>query len=94
MLQRLFSSDEILAALQGGGFEYARKSRGSHQSLVRRRLDGGHDVAVVPIGKREVPKGTLDAILKQANVGYDEFLSWAKVKRKGTRPPTSNPQSS
>jgi len=83
--QRLFSSDEIIAALQRGGFELARKKGGSHQAFTRQRPDGGHDVAVIPIGKREVPRGTLSAILKAAHVDFDEFLTWAKVKRKESR---------
>jgi len=82
---RLLSSDEIIAALQRGGFELARKTSGGHQTLKRRRPDGGHDVTVVPAGKREVPRGTLKSILELANVDDDEFLAWARVKKKGSR---------
>lgn len=84
--RRLFSSEEIVNALLRGGFELARKSkRGSHQSLKRQRSDGRHDVTVVPLGRKEVPKGTFDSILEQANVDYDDFLVWAGVKRKGRK---------
>ena len=79
---RLFSSDEIIAALQRGGFKQARTSKGSHATFKRRRPDGTHDVTVVLLGQKEVPKGTLDSILKLANIDYEEFLDWAKVKRR------------
>jgi hypothetical protein len=62
--RRLFSSDEILAALK------------------RKRADGRHDVVVV-LGKKEVPDGTLQMILTQAQISYEEFPDFAKVKRKG-----------
>ena len=79
----LFSSNEIITALQRAGFELARKTKGSHQALKRRRAGGGHDVAVVVLGRKEIPEGTLRGILKQANVEYEEFLNLTKVKRKG-----------
>jgi len=83
--RRLFSSDEIIKALLRCGFELARKSRKSHQTLKRQRPDGRHDVTVVPMGKREIPKPTFDGILELANVEYDDFLDCAKVKRKGRK---------
>jgi len=82
--RKLFSSDEIIAALQRAGFELAHKS-GGHQALKRLRPDGSHDVTVVPLSKPEVAKGTFEALLKLANVSYDDFLIWAKVKTKGRR---------
>lgn len=83
--RRLFSSDEIIKALLRCGFELARKSRKSHQTLKRRRPDGRHDVTVVPIGEKEVPKGTFDSILEKADLDYDDFLDCAKIKRKGRK---------
>ena len=83
--RRLFSSDEIINALLRGGFEIVRKSKGSHQALIRQRTDGGHDTTVVILHKPEVPKGTFDSILALGNVDYDDFLDWAKVKRKGRK---------
>ncbi len=83
--RRLFSSDEIINALLRCGFELARKSKSGHQALKRRRPDGRHDVTSVPLGEREVPKGTFDSILKLANLDYDDFLDCAKVKRKGRK---------
>lgn len=42
-------------------------------------------MTVVPIGKKEIPKGTLEGILELANVEYEDFLDCAKVKRKGRK---------
>jgi predicted RNA binding protein YcfA (HicA-like mRNA interferase family) len=81
MKTRLFSSAEIIAALQRGGFEQARKSKGSHAAFKRRRPDGTHDVVIVTLDQKEVPRGTLDSILAQANISYEVFLNLAKVKR-------------
>lgn len=72
----LYSSDEIINALIRGGFEIARKSKGSHQTLKRPRPEGGTDVTVVTIGKKEVPRGTFKNILRLANVDIDDFLDW------------------
>ena len=80
MRRRLFSSREVVAALLRGGFEQARKSKGSHATFKRRRADGTHDVTVVPLGQKEIPQGTLVSILRLANVSDDEFREWAKVK--------------
>ena len=70
------TSVEIVNALLRGGFEIARKSKESHQTLKRARKLGGTDVTVVPIGKKEIPRGTLQSILKLANVEVEEFLDW------------------
>jgi predicted RNA binding protein YcfA (HicA-like mRNA interferase family) len=83
--RRLFSSDEIIAALIRCGFEPTGRSSKNHQTLKRPRSDGTHDVTVVPMGKKEIPKGTLQSILHLANVEYEEFLDGAKVKRKGRK---------
>jgi predicted RNA binding protein YcfA (HicA-like mRNA interferase family) len=72
----LYSSDQIINALIRGGFEPARKSKGSHQTLKRPRPEGGTDVTVVPIGKKEIPRGTFKNILQLANVDIDDFLDW------------------
>ena len=84
--QRLFSSDEIINALLRCGFELHGKAPKNHQGLTRPRPGGRrHDVTSVPLGKREIPKGTFDSILELANVDYDDFLECAKVKRKGRK---------
>lgn len=83
--RRLFSSDEIINALLRCGFELTGRTGKNHQTLKRPRKDGTHDVTVVPVAKKELPKGTLDSILKLANLQYDDFLDCAKVKRKGRK---------
>lgn len=82
---RLWSSDEVLNAFLRGGFVPHRRARGSHQELVRLRTDGRHDYVTIILGLKEIPRGTFRNYLKQANVTYDEFLDWAKVKRKKRR---------
>jgi len=84
MSKRLFSSAKVTTALERGGFTLDRQ-KGSHGCFVRERPSGGHDLVVIPLGEREIPKGTLQAALKTGNVDYEEFLSWTKVKRKGRR---------
>lgn len=81
----LFSSDEIINALLRCGFKLSGRRGKNHEGLERLRPDGRHDVTSVPLGEKEIPKGTLDAILKQANVEYDDFLVCAKIKRKGRK---------
>lgn len=78
----LFSSDEIINGLLRCGFELHGPARKSHQALKRQRREGRPDVTVVPVGKREVPKGTFEDILKLANLDYDDFLDCAKIRRK------------
>jgi predicted RNA binding protein YcfA (HicA-like mRNA interferase family) len=84
--RRLFSSDEIIRALIRCGFELTGRRGKNHQTLRRPRAGGRPDVTVVPIGKTEIPKGTLDSILLLAKLDYDDFLDCAKVKRKGRKP--------
>jgi predicted RNA binding protein YcfA (HicA-like mRNA interferase family) len=84
--RRLFSSDEIISALTRCGFAPTGRTSKNHQTLKRPRSDGTHDVTVVPIGKKQIPKGTLDSILQLAKLDYDDFLDCAKVKRKGRKP--------
>ncbi len=69
----IYSSDEIVNVLLRCGFEIDR-TKGSHQTLKRPRQDEkGTDVVVVPIGKREIPRGTFKSILRQANLDVEEF---------------------
>ena len=83
--RRLFSSAQIIGALQRAGYEVARKSGGGHESYIRQRPDGGHDIVIVPRNKTEIPRGTFDSILDQAKLTYDEFLDLAGIKIKGRK---------
>ncbi|HNT06475.1 MAG TPA: type II toxin-antitoxin system HicA family toxin [Anaerolineae bacterium] len=79
---RLFSSDEVVAALVRAGFVERAKSRGSHLALVRHRAGGGHDVTVVPPNRKQIPRGTFLSILQLANLTEAEFLAFARTKHK------------
>ncbi|MCW5593694.1 MAG: type II toxin-antitoxin system HicA family toxin [Burkholderiales bacterium] len=72
---RLYSSDETIKALERGGFEQVKKSRGSHLSL-RKKIGNRTVVTVVPMGKKEIPRGTFANILKLAEVSLEEFQEW------------------
>ncbi len=81
MPPRLFSSDQIMAALERAGFT-ERKTSGGHTCLARQRSDGSHAVVVVPRNKNEIPRGTFRSILDQAGLTYEEFLDLAKIRRR------------
>lgn len=69
----IYSSDDIVNVLLRCGFEIDR-TKGSHQTLKRPKQDKkGTDIVVVPIGKKEIPRGTFKSILKQANIKLEEF---------------------
>ncbi|HYU20455.1 MAG TPA: type II toxin-antitoxin system HicA family toxin [Chloroflexota bacterium] len=75
MSQRLplCSSREVVRALERAGFRPARRSKGSHQTFVLQRPERKF-ITVVPLGKKEIPRGTLDDILKLAGLTVEEFL--------------------
>lgn len=62
------SGAEIIRTLESLGFRVVRQ-RGSHVMLRR-----NSDVCVLPL-HREVKRGTLRGILRQANVDIELFLS-------------------
>lgn len=68
----ILSGKEIIKILSKFGFVELRQ-RGSHVSL-RKVSPEGTIGCVVPLHK-EVAKGTLKGILKQAHVSEDDFLS-------------------
>jgi predicted RNA binding protein YcfA (HicA-like mRNA interferase family) len=62
---------QLVRALKRAGFEEQRQ-RGSHLHL--RRVSDGKRVTV-PVHKgRSVPMGTLRAILRDADIGVEEFF--------------------
>jgi predicted RNA binding protein YcfA (HicA-like mRNA interferase family) len=67
------SSRQLIAALRGAGFEEApRRGKGSHHALMRREPDSRVRLAVVP-ERRELPRGTLHAILQQAGLTPEQL---------------------
>jgi predicted RNA binding protein YcfA (HicA-like mRNA interferase family) len=67
----VLSGSDVVKALERLGFAQVRQ-RGSHV-VMRRGIAG----TVVPLHK-EVKTGTLAGILRQAQVGQDEFLGAVK----------------
>ena len=62
------SSDKLIAALIKDGFHPRGKSRrGSHQVFRKESPEGARNV-VVPLGKKEIPRGTLRSIIRQAGL--------------------------
>lgn len=69
------SSRRIIDALIKDGFSVSDSpKRGSHQVLKKHLPTGRTLVTVVPLGKREIPVGTLVSILRQAGIDRDRFL--------------------
>ncbi len=71
---RATSGRELVAFLERAGFRARRRKRGSHIVLVG---PGGHRVVPVP-DHRELKRGTLRAVLRQAGFSVDEFLQRPK----------------
>jgi predicted RNA binding protein YcfA (HicA-like mRNA interferase family) len=61
---------EVIAALERAGFAIKRQT-GSHVILYKQGLKRPLSV---PIHPKDLPKGTLGAIIRQANLTVDEFL--------------------
>lgn len=66
----LISGREAIQALERLGFEQIRQ-RGSHVTL-RRRTPNGSVGCIVPL-HRELKRGTLSSILRQAQVDPEDF---------------------
>lgn len=64
------SPDEIIRLLKKHGFELVR-TKGSHQ-IFKNKTSG--KMAVVPMHKRDLPKGTMLSILKQAGIDKEDLL--------------------
>lgn len=62
---------DVVRALEQAGFEVVR-TKGSHHFL-RHRTDSSRQT-VVPVHRRDLPPGTLRAILRQAGLSPAEFL--------------------
>lgn len=72
-LPRDLRSRDITRALERLGFVRGPASSGSHQSYHKRTPTLCY-VVVVPEGKKAIPVGTLNAIIKQAGVTRQQFL--------------------
>jgi predicted RNA binding protein YcfA (HicA-like mRNA interferase family) len=64
---------EVTRALERAGF-YIERSSGSHHLLVH-RTDPRRRTTVAYHASKDIPRGTLRNILRQAQLTTDEFLS-------------------
>ncbi len=71
----ILSGNKIVKALKNGGFYFVTQ-KGSHVKL-KREFNGRELIVTVPM-HREVKKGVLLNILKQANLTRQEFLELLK----------------
>lgn len=68
------SSKDIVRALRKAGFDEApQRGKGSHRAFVKKDSTGRVRLVIVPQGK-DIPRGTLVAILEQAGLSNDDFL--------------------
>jgi len=68
----VLSGRELIKVLAKAGFK-PRRRKGSHVILVKETKEG--KTAVVVPDHREIDKGTLVEIIRQAGLKRDEFLS-------------------
>jgi len=63
---------EIIKRLKKLGFEFYRQAAGSHEIWFNKTTNL---FTTIPNHSGDIPEGTLRAILKQANISVEEFLS-------------------
>ncbi|MCK4504462.1 MAG: type II toxin-antitoxin system HicA family toxin [Candidatus Aegiribacteria sp.] len=67
-----FSYRQIVKKMKKFGFSFDRQAAGSHEIWYNGKTG---KYTTIPNHNGDMPEGTLRAILKQANVDPDEFLS-------------------
>jgi predicted RNA binding protein YcfA (HicA-like mRNA interferase family) len=68
------SSKRVIRALRALGFSEAPdRGKGSHRAFYKTNADGRVRLVIVPQAK-DIPRGTLLAIIDQAGASRDEFL--------------------
>lgn len=67
-----FNYREIVKRLKKFGFSFDRQAAGSHEIWYNPNTD---KYTTIPNHLGDMPEGTLRAILKQADIKPDEFLS-------------------
>ena len=73
----ILSSKEVVAILRKAGFSYApKRAKGSHLAFYKKE-DSRVRLVIVP-KRKEIPKGTLAAILEQAGLTREEFFNLFK----------------
>lgn len=67
-------SRELIRVLRSHGFKRSEFGKGSHRSYIRQNDDGTKNSVTVVEGKKEIPTGTLFAILDRAGISREQFL--------------------
>lgn len=67
-----FKYRQVVKKLKNLGFTFYRQAAGSHEIWLN---DTTKYFTTIPNHSGDIPEGTLRAILKQANVSIEEFLS-------------------
>ncbi|RLI77971.1 hypothetical protein DRP05_08610 [Archaeoglobales archaeon] len=72
------SYSDVIKALSRAGFTYApKRGKGSHIAMYKIDENGKRRLVIIP-RKKNIPKGTLLSILKQAGLSKEEFLELLK----------------
>ena len=67
-----FKYRQIIKKLKRLGFEFDRQAAGSHEIWYNPRND---QYTTIPNHPGDMPEGTLRAILRQADIGTEQFLN-------------------
>lgn len=70
-MPKLYSSSEVIKVLGRQGFIFVSQ-RGSH-CKYRRRYNGETRTVIVPVGRKEIPHGTFNSILRQSGLPKKYF---------------------
>jgi predicted RNA binding protein YcfA (HicA-like mRNA interferase family) len=70
-MPKLYSSRDIVITLEKNGF-YFVSQKGSH-AKYRRNVSEKIITVIVPMAKKEIPRGTLRSILRQSLLSEDCF---------------------
>ncbi len=62
------NSDDLVTALVKDGFQPRKKSSGGSHQVFRKQSARGVRIVVVPLGKKEIPRGTLHSIIRQSGL--------------------------
>jgi predicted RNA binding protein YcfA (HicA-like mRNA interferase family) len=74
----IISSKEIVKALRAAGFENApKRGKGSHIAMIKRDNDRTR-LVIIP-DRKNIPRGTLRAILDQAGLTREELQSLLEI---------------
>jgi predicted RNA binding protein YcfA (HicA-like mRNA interferase family) len=68
---RLYSSQEIVRALERDGFVFVSQ-RGSHVKYRKPSASGSLTV-IVPAGRKQIPRGTFRSIMRQSALDESAF---------------------